>query len=650
MTTAPGRAALERVAAGAAVITAAIGGVALLGWAFEVGALKSVFPGLVTMKVNTALCFLLAGTALWLRRREPHPVRRRTVRLAQLAAGIVVLVGALTLSEYAFQWNLGIDELLFSDTAGAVLTSHPGRMAPYTALNFVLLGSALLSVDDVTRRGHRPAHYLAVAAGVVALLALTGYAYGSRSLYELSSFTAMALNTAMAFLVLCGGVLAVRPQRGLVGLLTSESAAGASARRLLPAAVAIPLLVGWVRLHGQRAGLYDTEFGTALFSVVTVLLLVALIRWDSTALFRTEEALRATQARLQQVLDSSTAVIYATRVVGETFVPSWVSENLTRMTGYDVQEALGRTWWLDHLHPDDRARVLAELPVLLATGQLTIECRFRYRDGTYHWVHDEARLLRDAAGEPLEVFGAWLDVTDRKRAEEALKSYATQLEAANAELDAFAYSVSHDLRAPLRSIDGFSQALLEDYADRVDAAGRDYLQRVRAAAQRMGVLIDDLLELSRVTRSEIHREPVDLSALARSVAAELARGTPTRQVDVAIAPGLFAEGDARLLRVVLENLLGNAWKYTAKNARARIEFAAAEHDGRPAYYVRDDGAGFDMAYAGKLFGAFQRPHRTAEFEGTGIGLATVQRIIHRHGGRVWAEGAVEQGATFYFTL
>ena len=231
-----------------------------------------------------------------------------------------------------------------------------------------------------------------------------------------------------------------------------------------------------------------------------------------------------------------------------------------------------------------------------------------------------------------------------------LQHRAAELEATNKELEAFSYSVSHDLRAPLRAIDGFSQALLEDYSGKLDAEGSDYLQRVRAASQRMAELIDDMLNLSRVTRGEMKRERVDLSALARTISTELRKAYPERQVDLVIAEGLTATGDARLLRLALENLFRNAWKFTGRKPKARIEFGANQNNGKSAYFICDNGAGFDMAYADKLFGAFQRLHAATEFKGTGIGLATVQRVIHRHGGRVWAEGKVEQGATFYFTL
>ena len=242
------------------------------------------------------------------------------------------------------------------------------------------------------------------------------------------------------------------------------------------------------------------------------------------------------------------------------------------------------------------------------------------------------------------------EVTVRKRAEEKVQKANTELTAVNDELETFSYSVSHDLRAPLRGIDGFSQALLEDYSDNLDDEGKDYLNRVRKATQRMGVLIDDLLTLSRITRSEMKQETVDLSAIARAVAAELQETQTERHIEFVITEGLTANGDARLLQVVLENLLGNAWKFTSKHARAKIEFDAVQHNGKLAYFVRDDGVGFDMAHADKLFGAFQRLHSDIEFSGTGIGLATMQRIIRRHGGEVWAEGEIEQGATFYFTL
>jgi DNA-binding response OmpR family regulator len=237
-----------------------------------------------------------------------------------------------------------------------------------------------------------------------------------------------------------------------------------------------------------------------------------------------------------------------------------------------------------------------------------------------------------------------------RRVAEARAALVEALERKNQELNAFSYSVSHDLRAPLRAIDGFSQALLEDCSEQLDDRGRDYLGRVRAAAQRMGELIDDLLELSRVSRAELKRERVNVSELARVVMQELRRREPARSVEIVVADELFADADPRLLRVLLENLLGNAWKFSSKTPSARVEFGVEQIDGSSAFFSRDNGAGFDLAYADKLFRPFQRLHTTTDFAGTGIGLATVHRIVDRHGGRVWAHGEVGKGATFYFTM
>jgi light-regulated signal transduction histidine kinase (bacteriophytochrome) len=217
-------------------------------------------------------------------------------------------------------------------------------------------------------------------------------------------------------------------------------------------------------------------------------------------------------------------------------------------------------------------------------------------------------------------------------------------------LEAFSYSVSHDLRAPLRGIDGWSQALLEDYHDKLDEQGRQYIERVRSETQRMGRLIDDILHLSRVTRAEMVKEVVDLSALAREIIEHLKLVDPTRQVVFNIQDGMSANGDQHLLEVALNNLLGNAYKFTGRHADAHVEFGQTELKGQRVFFVRDNGVGFDMTYSQKLFGAFQRMHKASEFPGTGIGLATVQRIVQRHGGRVWAEAKVGGGATFYFTL
>jgi len=316
---------------------------------------------------------------------------------------------------------------------------------------------------------------------------------------------------------------------------------------------------------------------------------------------------------------------------------------------------------LKMIHPGDRPAVRKAIQKTIASGgDYEVEFRFIPRERPMGWLLVRGRAYYDDSGQAKRLAGVGIDITAQKQAElevvrlnteleRRVHSRTVQLEAANKELEAFSYSVSHDLRAPLRSIRGFSEVLLQRYADKLDNRGREFLRRACESCQHMDMLIEDLLKLSRVGRSELQRRWVDLSALSGKIAAELRQSEPKRSVNFIIAPDLKAQGDERLLRIVLENLLSNAWKFTSHKTKARIEVGFAEAP-EPAFFVRDNGAGFDMAYAGRLFGVFQRLHSVSEFPGTGVGLATVQRILNRHGGHAWADGEVENGATFYFTL
>lgn len=370
---------------------------------------------------------------------------------------------------------------------------------------------------------------------------------------------------------------------------------------------------------------------------------------DITEKKRAEDALKQSEERLRMIIGNikDYAVITLDRL---GHVTSW-NGAAERINGYCEKEVIGRDVSMFYTSGDVTiGKPTTELDTAIKSGRFEDDGWRVRKDGSQFWANVVVTPLLDQAGTVRGFVKITRDTTEKRIAEQQLLQRSAELEAANKELESFSYSVSHDLRAPLRGIDGFSQALEEDYAAHLDATARNYLARIRTGTQRMGMLIDDLLNLARVTRAEMHWETIDLTKMASDIARDLQSAEPTRGITLRIDDGLTATGDHRLVRVALQNLLGNAWKFTSKRTDARIEFSTLGSNGSRTYFVRDNGAGFDQAYAARLFGAFQRLHSMEEFPGTGIGLATVQRIIHRHGGKVWAEGAVSQGATVYFTM
>ncbi len=373
---------------------------------------------------------------------------------------------------------------------------------------------------------------------------------------------------------------------------------------------------------------------------------------------RVVEALRESEERYRTLFSSmSEGFALCEIILDEQGKPcDWryleLNPAFERNTGLDVDKVVGKK--VSEVLPDIEPYWVKNYGRVALTGQPARFENFLQALNKYFEVFS----FSPAAGQFAALF---VDITERKRAEEDIKSLNSELEQrvrdrtveledANRELEAFSYSVSHDLRAPLRAIDGFTNTLLQRYRDSLDERGQDYLDRVGKAAKRINHLIEDILGLSRAGRTEMHRQRVDLSAVASEVAKELWESQPERQAEITVAADLWADADPYLLRIVMDNLLGNAWKFTGKRDVARIEVGATEQDGERVYFVKDNGAGFNPAYADKLFASFQRLHTESEFPGTGIGLALVQRILRRHGGRIWAESAVDQGAAFYFTL
>jgi PAS domain S-box-containing protein len=390
------------------------------------------------------------------------------------------------------------------------------------------------------------------------------------------------------------------------------------------------------------------------------------IERDTIKRRRVEEALRDSEEQFRQVFDESPSGIL---LIEEDQRVRRANPAFCRLLGRTEEE-------LQQLALPSIAGHEGLLSLMFETGWIAPGEQTRYqgeqeyvtKSGSIAWVNVHATKLRNSQGRAVCNLALIEDITDRKKADEEIRALNDslelrvaqrsaeavesnqKLESANRELEAFAHSVSHDLRAPLRSVDSFSQIILDEYSDKLDEDGAKYLRRIRAGAQNMGQLIDALLNLSRVSRGLLNRECVQLSSMASTIVKELQDQDSRRTVNIEIAADIQANGDARLLRIVMNNLIGNAWKFTGKRDQACLEFGSNTEKGVVVYFVRDNGAGFDMAYVSQLFTPFQRLHQTTEFAGTGIGLATVQRIVQRHGGRIWAESSVGNGATFYFTL
>lgn len=625
---------------------------------------------------NSAVCLVLGALALFAdryRARWPWLLAAR-----QVGAAVMMLVAALTQVEYLLSKDFGIDEWLVPGWRGPALEVE--RMAPQAGVAFLLLGAALLLLDVETRR-HRPVGaFFAFAAGPIGLVPLLGFAFGSRLLYGIPTFPPLAISSCLGVVLLSAGVVFARPKSDVVSVLASPTAGGRAARLLLPVGVVVPSGLGLLLAAGLKTGAYEPLFAFAALVAALVTILCAAIWWSALRLQSAEQVQSSLTRELAQETESARALKdalsraraseqllhtmfdsirdYAIITLdAKGLVTSW-NAGAQRLKGWAPSEIVGRHFSA-FFTPEDVAEGKPQrlLDTAWRTGHSEDEGLRMRKNGERFWADAVVTPLYADDGSLLGFVKITRDFTERRQAEQALRATQARLErsllersAAVEELEAFSYSVSHDLRAPLRWLDGYSQALEEDYGQKLDEDGRALVKTVRESAQAMGRLIDAMLQLSRVTRGELRRVPVDLAALANTIVEQLRHDTPGRQVDVTIADGLTVEGDEALLNQVLANLLGNAWKFTRKVPHPRLELGRVEKDGQPAFFVRDNGAGFDPAFAGKLFRAFERLHTTAEFEGTGIGLAIVQRVVRRHGGRVWAESAVGQGTTFFFTL
>lgn len=644
-----------RIAGMAGVFTLVVGAAVLLGWVAGKPLLTQGREIWTPMVPATAVAFLFSGAALLaltlaMGRRDGESERWR--RVAALLGVVVALIGGRRLVYYLAGWSTEADMLGLTPHQG------PGQMAALTSLAFLLAGAALAAT---ARRVFSP-----VAQGLAGLVLFIGWIGLTRYLYGGGTgdvLFLMAMPTALLFAVVGLGVFFARPDGGFIGMWNGDTAGGVLLRRLFPVALVVPVVVGWLRLEGERRGWYGLETGLAIFAMSNVLIFATLAWHTAGRLHREDLGRREAEERMRAERDFSDAIIDS--LPGAFYLYSregrflrW-NDNFERVTGYTAAE-IATMHPLDFFSDEEKPRVAARIVDVFKLGISEVEAGFRAKDGseTPYFFTGMTVTFR---GETC-LAGVGIDITGRRRAEERVRELnadlerrvvarTAELEAKNRELETFTYSVSHDLKAPLRGIDGYSRLLQEDHAGQLDEEGRRFLSSVRHATQQMGQLIDDLLAYSQLERRPLTFAPLRpravLDGLPLAYEDEIrARGV----VFVVDLPDAEVTADASGLAQVLRNLIDNALKFTRGANPPRIEIGGRVESGKYLLWVRDNGIGFDMKFVDRIFDIFQRLHRAEDYPGTGIGLAIVRKALERMGGRAWAESAPGSGATFFIEL
>lgn len=639
----------ELVSLGVAAVAIGVGVLVMSGWVFGVHSLKGILPGWATMKFNTAACFALSGVALWL--SSPPlggflPARARRL-IAGVCAAAVVLTGLLTLGEHVLGWDPGIDNLFVRDDRPLSEGGVPGRMSGITASNFLFVGMAVLLLDVVWGGRFRPSRILILAIGFSGYLSVVGYAYGVDSLYRVPGFGSVAVHTAVLFVLLAFGLLAVRPDAGLMSLWTNRGPGGVMFRRLWPAVLLLPPLAGGVRLAGEKAGFYGLGFGVALFATCNVVILALMVWRTAKGMEATDAARRLAEARFEAVVESAPMGMLLVDAGGRIALSNRQVEELF---GYTRGELIGRPVELlvpdrfRHGHEGLRGEYQAAPSARMMAAAR--EVFGKRKDATEFPA--EVGLNPVSTEEGGFVICSVVDLTERKRKDAEL-TRARDAVRSNEDLRQFASIASHDLQTPLRNISGFVQLLQEDYGGKLDDTANDYIDRTVGAVKRMHDLIDDILAYSQVDARTAPFEDVSLRAVFDDTVALLETAIDESAGGVTCDDLPTVRGDGTQLGQLFLNLISNGIKYRGEEP-PRVHVSARREPAEWVISVNDNGIGIAPEFHERIFEIFRRLHHQDEYPGNGVGLALCRRVVERHGGRIWVESEAGHGCTFCFTF
>ncbi|TGM89979.1 sensor histidine kinase [Leptospira licerasiae] len=667
------------------LIPSLIGSLVLIGWLLDIEILKRPRENMVAMNPMSAVSFVFIGFALYLILNRPDSkTSRNCIRLIAL---LVFFVGLSKLYSIVSGFDLGMDKVLFSDKiAKDIIKGVPNRMAPNTAFDFVILSSAVFLTSFRKEVLSSISNYLCILVLLIGLFSVIGYVYQVQEFYGILSYIPMAIHTAISFILFSFALLLINGNSGFMKVFTSKSSGGILARVLIPFLIIVPVLFGYLRIYLNKLNPVSLELGVGFLMTGIILTFFVLVWFVATQLERSdmaranaEQKLSELNHELEKLVTSKTMDLFKSENRFRTIIEQFPYPVLTYDPG-GVCTGANFAWeemWntrrdvlVDYnILKDPQIKEAGFFPYVekAFNGDPAISEPFPYdpkligSSGRDRWLQMVLYPVKNTAGNILEVIVVHQDITASKEAENEIRSLNNELEErvkvrteqlvlANKELESFSYSVSHDLRAPIRGINGFTQILLEDYGENLDAEGRRIIGKIIENAKQMGHLVDDLLEFSRLGRTELAEREISMKELAVTVYKELMNFESGREIRFEIKDIPNVRADQPAVRQLLVNLISNAIKYTKKVESPVIQIGSIESEKGTVFYIKDNGAGFNMQYYHKLFGVFQRLHSNSDFEGTGVGLAIVKRIAFRHGGNVWAESKEGEGATFYFTL